>query len=57
MEPRLRTLVEGVGGLASGGAEDVEQGEEVVGRRDGVVGVGVAVEVDDGSSSRARWPI
>lgn len=41
-------IVEDVGGLASGGAEDVEQGQEVVGRRDGVVGVGVAVEVDDG---------
>ena len=31
-----------------GGAEDVEQGQEMVGRRDGVVGVGVAVVVDDG---------
>lgn len=41
-------VVEDVGGLASGGAEDVEQGQEVVGRRDGVVGVGVAVVVDDG---------
>ena len=41
-------VVEGVGGLALGGAEDVEQGQEVVGGRDGVVGVGVAVEVDDG---------
>lgn len=41
-------VVEDVRRLAFGGAEDVEQGEEVVGRRDGVVGVGVAVEVDDG---------
>ena len=31
-----------------GGTEDVEEGQEVVGGRDGVVGVGVAVEVDDG---------
>lgn len=31
-----------------GGAEDVEEGQEVVGCRDGVVGVGVAVVVDDG---------
>lgn len=41
-------IIEYVGGLASGGAEDVEHGEEVVGRRDGVVGVWVALEVDDG---------
>ena len=41
-------VVEDVRRLAFGGAEDVEQGQEMVGRRDGVVGVGVAVEVDDG---------
>ena len=44
----VTNIVEGVGGLASGGAEDVEKRQEVVGRRDGVVGIGVAVEVDDG---------
>lgn len=44
----ITDIVEDVGGLASGGAEDVEQGQEMVGRRDGVVGVGVAVVVDDG---------
>lgn len=41
-------VVEDIGRLAFGGAEDVEEGEEVVGDRDGVVGVGVAVVVDDG---------
>lgn len=41
-------VVEDVRRLAFGGAEDVEEGQEVVGRRDGVVGVGVAVVVDDG---------
>lgn len=41
-------VVEDIGRLAFGGAEDVEEGEEVVGGRDGVVGVGVAVVVDDG---------
>lgn len=41
-------VVKGVGELSLGGAEDVEEGQEVVGRRDGVVGVGVAVVVDDG---------
>ena len=41
-------VVEDIGRLALGGAEDVEEGQEVVGGRDGVVGVGVAVVVDDG---------
>ena len=41
-------VVEDVRRLAFGGAEDVEEGQEVVGGRDGVVGVGVAVVVDDG---------
>ncbi len=41
-------VVEDIGRLAFGGAEDVEEGEEVVEGRDGVVGVGVAVVVDDG---------
>ena len=41
-------VVEGARRLAFGGAEDVEEGQEVVGGRDGVVGVGVAVVVDDG---------
>lgn len=41
-------VVKGVGELSLGGAEDVEEGQEVVGGRDGVVGVGVAVVVDDG---------
>ncbi len=37
-----------------GGAEDVEKRQEVVGRRDGVVGVRAALEVDDGFV-RARF--
>lgn len=41
-------VVEDIGRLAFGGAEDVEEGQEVVGGRDGVVGVGVAVVVNDG---------
>ena len=41
-------VVKDVGGFALGGAEDVEEGQEVVGCRDGVVGVGVAVVVDAG---------
>lgn len=41
-------VIEDIGRLVFGGAEDVEEGQKVVGGRDGVVGVGVAVVVDDG---------